>query len=106
MRQFFLDSITRLNNSPSAYALMRRLALRSHATALEYHSSKRREDHPFKEVSIDSRGEKKHLTSNVSNDLSKIKTGQKQAVDYQHLVAKILHETFTPQLDEPLRGLK
>jgi hypothetical protein len=101
MRQFFLDSITRVDNSPSVYSLLRKMALRSHAKALEYHGSKRREDHPAKDTPVSAKIEIEPPVPNIGNNLSKIKTGQKQAAEYQRLVAKILHETFSPQLDEP-----
>jgi len=100
MRQFFLDSIIRVDNS-SEFSLFRKMALRSHAKALEYHGSKRREDHPVKNTLATAKAKIEQPVPNISKDLSKIETGQKQAAEYQRLVAKTLHETFTPQLDEP-----
>lgn len=77
------------------------MALRSHAKALEYHGSKREEDHSVKASAVNKKAQVEHCATNVTNSLSKIKPGQRQAAEYQRLVAKILHEAFTPRLDEP-----
>ena len=77
MRQFFLKSIEHIGSEGNQYSLVRRMALRSHASALEYHGR------------------------SISQDLIKIKPGQRQAAEYQSFVAKTLHEIFHPHLDEP-----
>lgn len=102
MRRFFLDSITQVDKSPSELTLIRKMALRTHADALEYYGSeKRRDKHAVSDSSVNEKPEIQHPPPNIDADLGKIKTGQKQAAEYQRLIAKILHETFTPQLDEP-----
>jgi hypothetical protein len=77
MRQFFLESIDHVDQDVDQYAILRSMALLSHAEALVYHGP------------------------DIRRDLNKIKPGQKQAAEFQVLVAKILHEVFCPHLDEP-----
>ena len=74
MRQFFLDSITRVDNTPSEYSLARRMALRSHAKALEYHGSKREEDHYVKASAVNKNTHVEHSVklSQVKNKLRSI----------------------------------
>lgn len=77
MRQSFMKALSKVDTQHESYGILRRMALRSHAEALEYHGP------------------------TIHDDLSRIDPGRKQAGDYQRLVAKILHELFTPDLDEP-----
>jgi|ERR1043165_8615078 hypothetical protein len=39
MRHYFLESITRVDDTPSQYSILRKIALHSYAKALEYHGS-------------------------------------------------------------------